>query len=68
MERRHVILLAAWVAYMLIMEACLLVQDNIETNTRYRNSRRRKAARTVKWTAIACSMAIAALTVKQTLF
>lgn len=68
MERRHVILLAAWVAYMLIMETCLLVQDNIVTNSRYRSSRRRKATRTVKWTAIACSVAIAAITVKQTLF
>lgn len=68
MQRSQVILLAAWVAYMLIMEACLLIQDNIETNTRYRSGRRRKATRTVKWTAIACSVAIAAITVKQTLF
>ena len=68
MERKHLILIAAWVAYLLFVEACLLIHENYKPKIRHGNKKKTNIAKAAKWTGIVGTVITFALTVKQILF
>ena len=64
MGKKYIILIALWVTYLLLMEACFLIWENYRPKDRSSSWKPKKIQKITRWTRIISTAAIIAYTVK----